>query len=63
MRALQEKFGGDRQRARYLLPAGFEADAIESDDEFVMDVDSIPVSVPKHAVQEITTKKRGPHSR
>lgn len=38
----------------YMLPQGYEADAEEFDGKFLFDVDSIPLTVAKKDVMEIT---------
>ena len=49
-----------------MLPQGYEADAEEHDGRFLFDVDSIPLTVAKKDVMEITatgveqSKRRGP---
>ena len=50
----------------YMLPKGYEADAEEHDGRFLFDVDSIPLTVAKRDVMEITAtgvernRRKGP---
>lgn len=47
----------------YMLPQGYEADAEEHDGKFLFAVDSIPLTVSKRDVEEITSKAPDTHSR
>ena len=47
---------GSMSFTAYMLPKGYEADAEELDGKFLFNVDSIPLTVSKRDVEEITSK-------